>query len=93
VGPNQPSVYPVPVALPPEKSRIRREADHPHSSSAVVKNAWSSTPSPSIRLHGVVLLQHRDKLKTETVAVLLESFFEKLTVLQLVKKFPIFYGT
>jgi hypothetical protein len=35
--------------------RPEREADHSHSSNAEVKNAWSYTSTPPIRLHGVVL--------------------------------------
>jgi hypothetical protein len=32
-----------------------READHSPQSSAEVKNAWSYTSTPPIRLHGVML--------------------------------------
>jgi hypothetical protein len=32
-----------------------READHSPPSSAEIKNAWSYTSTPPIRLHGVVL--------------------------------------
>jgi hypothetical protein len=39
----------------PRVKRPGREADHSHPSSAEVKNAWSYTPTPPIRLHGVVL--------------------------------------
>jgi hypothetical protein len=35
--------------------RPRREADHSPPSSAEVKNEWSYTSTPPIRLHGVVL--------------------------------------
>jgi hypothetical protein len=35
--------------------RPKREADHSPPSSAEVKNAWSYTSTPPIRLHGVVL--------------------------------------
>jgi len=35
--------------------RPGREADHSPSSSSEVKNAWSYTSTPPIRLHGVVL--------------------------------------
>jgi hypothetical protein len=35
--------------------RLGREADQSPPSSAEVKNAWSYTSTPSIRLHGVVL--------------------------------------
>jgi len=33
----------------------RHEADHSPPSSAKIKNAWSNTSAPPIRLHGVVL--------------------------------------
>jgi hypothetical protein len=33
------------------------EVDHPPQSSAEVKNAWSYTSTPAMRLHGVVLCQ------------------------------------
>jgi hypothetical protein len=35
--------------------RPGREADHSPTSSAEVKNAWSCTSTPPVRLHGVVL--------------------------------------
>jgi hypothetical protein len=35
--------------------RPAREADHSPPPSAEVKNAWSYTNTPRIRLHGVVL--------------------------------------
>jgi hypothetical protein len=35
--------------------RLRREADYSPPSSAEVKNVWSYTSTPPIRLHGVVL--------------------------------------
>jgi hypothetical protein len=39
----------------PGVKRPGREADHPPPSSAEVKNAWSYTSIPPIRLHGMVL--------------------------------------
>jgi hypothetical protein len=39
----------------PGVKRLVREADHSPQSSAEVKNAWSYTFTPPIRLHGVVL--------------------------------------
>jgi hypothetical protein len=37
--------------------RLRRKADHSLPSSAEVKNVWSYTSTPPIRLHGVVLIK------------------------------------
>jgi hypothetical protein len=45
----------VPVVVSPGLKRLEREADHSPPSSSEVKNAWSYTSTPSIRLHGVVL--------------------------------------
>jgi hypothetical protein len=39
----------------PGVKRLGREADHSSPSSAEVKNAWSYTSTPPIRLHGAVL--------------------------------------
>jgi hypothetical protein len=39
----------------PGVKRPGREADHSPPSSAEVKNEWSYTSTPPIRLHGVVL--------------------------------------
>jgi len=50
----QPPVQWEPWALFLEVKRPGREADH-SSPSSVVKNAWSYTSTPPIRLHGVVL--------------------------------------
>jgi hypothetical protein len=41
--------------LTPEIKRPGREAANPLQYSAEVKNAWSYTSTPSLRLHGVVL--------------------------------------
>jgi hypothetical protein len=52
-----PASYPVGKlgALSPGVERPGREADHSPPSSADVKNSWSCTSTPPIRLHGVVL--------------------------------------
>jgi hypothetical protein len=55
VGSTQPPMQWVPGALSPEVNRQGREADHSSQSSAEVKNAWSSTSTTPIRLHGVAL--------------------------------------
>jgi hypothetical protein len=39
----------------PGVKRLGREADHSSPSNAEVKNEWSYTSTPPIRLHGVVL--------------------------------------
>jgi hypothetical protein len=51
-----PASYPVGTrgSLPRVK-RPEREADHSPPSSAEVKNAWSYTSTPPIRLYGVML--------------------------------------
>jgi hypothetical protein len=54
-GAHQPPIQWVPGALSLGVKRPRREADHSPPSSAEVKNAWSYTSTPPIRLHGVVL--------------------------------------
>jgi hypothetical protein len=54
--PRPPASYQwVPAALSLGVKRLRCEADHSPISSAEVKNAWSYTSTPPIRLHGVVL--------------------------------------
>jgi hypothetical protein len=55
LGPTQLPIQRVPGALSLGIKRPRLEADHLHPSSAEVKNLWSYTSPPSIRLHGVVL--------------------------------------
>jgi hypothetical protein len=51
-----PASYPMGTsALSLGVKRAGREADHSPPSSAEVKNAWSYTSTPPIRLHGVVL--------------------------------------
>jgi hypothetical protein len=55
LGPTQPPMQWVPGALSLGVKRPGREADHSHPFSAKVKNAWSYTSTPPIRLHGVVL--------------------------------------
>jgi hypothetical protein len=53
--PTQPPTQWVPGALSLGVNRSGRVADHSPPSSAEVKNAWSYTFTPSIRLYGVVL--------------------------------------
>jgi hypothetical protein len=55
LGPTQPPIQWVPGVLSLGVKWRWREADHCPSSSAEVKNDWSYTCTPSIRLHGVVL--------------------------------------
>jgi hypothetical protein len=55
VGPTQSPIQWVPGALFLGVKWPGREADHSPPSSAEVKNAWSHTSTPPIRLHGVVL--------------------------------------
>jgi hypothetical protein len=52
----------VPGALTQGIRRPGREADHSPSSSTEVKNAWSYTSTPSVLLHGVVLVKQRDSV-------------------------------
>jgi hypothetical protein len=54
LGPTQPPIQWVPGSFPGVK-RPRREADHSSPSSAEVKNAWTYTSTPPIRLHCMVL--------------------------------------
>jgi hypothetical protein len=55
LGPTQPPIQWVPGALSLGVKRPGREADHSLPSSAEVKNVWSYTSTPPIRLHGVML--------------------------------------
>jgi hypothetical protein len=55
LGATQPSIQWVPGALSLGVKRPESEADHSPASSAEVKNAWSCTSTPPVRLHGVVL--------------------------------------
>jgi hypothetical protein len=55
LGPTQPPIQWVPGALSLGIKRPGREADHSPPSSAEVKNAWSYTSTPPLRLYGVVL--------------------------------------
>jgi len=52
MGPTQPSIQWIPVAIFPMVKRLGREANHLPPSSAEVKNAGAIFP---IRLHGVML--------------------------------------
>jgi len=53
--PTQPPIQWVPGSISPGVKRLGSESDHSLSSSAEVKNAWSYTSTPPIRVHGVVL--------------------------------------
>jgi hypothetical protein len=55
LGPTQPPIQWVPGILSLGVKRPGREADHSPPSSAEVKNAWSYTSAPPIRLHSAVL--------------------------------------
>jgi hypothetical protein len=55
LGPTQPPIQWVPGAPSLGVKRQRREADHSPPSSAQVRNEWSYTSTPAIRLHVVVL--------------------------------------
>jgi hypothetical protein len=55
LGHTQPPIQWVPGALSMGVKRSEPEADHSPPSSAEVKNAWSYTSTPPIRLHGVML--------------------------------------
>jgi hypothetical protein len=55
LGLSQPPIQCVAEAFTPEVKRQGREADHSSPSSAEVKNAWSYTSTPPIRLHGVTV--------------------------------------
>jgi hypothetical protein len=70
--------------------RLGREVNHSPSCSKDVPNEWSRT-SPPIRLHGV------DRKNVIFTLSLLTPYsrilLEKVTGLELVKKFPSFYET
>jgi hypothetical protein len=55
LGPTEPPIQWVPGAPSLGVKRTGHEADHSSPYSAEVKNAWSYTSTPPIRLHGVVL--------------------------------------
>jgi hypothetical protein len=55
LGPTKSPIQWVPGALSLGVKRPGCEADHSPPSSAEVKNAWSYTSTPTVRLHGVVL--------------------------------------
>jgi hypothetical protein len=50
------------VAFSPGKKQPGREADHSPSSSGEIKNTWSYTSTPLIRLHDMMLNQEQDIL-------------------------------
>jgi hypothetical protein len=55
LGSTQRPIQWVPGALSLGVKRPVREADHSPTSNAEVKNAWSYTSIPPVRLHGAVL--------------------------------------
>jgi hypothetical protein len=55
LGPTQPPIQWVPGALSLGVKRPGREADHSPPPTTELKNAWSNTSTPPIRLHGAVL--------------------------------------
>jgi hypothetical protein len=55
LGLTQPPIQWVPGAFSLVVKRLGCEADHSPASGAKVKNKWSYTSIPPIRLHGVVL--------------------------------------
>jgi len=55
LGTTHPPIQLVPWAVSLGVNRPGREADHSLPSSTEVKNAWSHTSTPTIRLHCVVL--------------------------------------
>jgi hypothetical protein len=55
LGHTQPPIQWIPGALSLGVKRLEREVDHSPPSSAEVKNAWSYTFIPSVRLHGMML--------------------------------------
>jgi hypothetical protein len=59
LGPTQPPIQLVSGALSLGVKRPGCEADHSHPSSAEVRNAWSYTSNPPIRLHARCLIRHR----------------------------------
>jgi hypothetical protein len=61
LGPIQPPIQWVPVALPLWVKRPRREADSSPPSSAVVKNAWSYTSTPQYALRRSAQIKHKKK--------------------------------
>jgi hypothetical protein len=62
LGPTQPPIQWVPGALSLGLKRQGREADHSPPSSAEVKEAWSYTSTPLIRLYGVVKVKAQGQL-------------------------------
>jgi len=59
LGPTQPPIQWVPGALSLRIKRQEREDDHSPQSSTEIKNAWSYSSTPPIRLHSLVLSYSR----------------------------------
>jgi len=53
--PTQPPIQWATASLFLEVKRLEHEADHSPTSSAEIKNAWSYTSTPPVRLRGVML--------------------------------------
>jgi hypothetical protein len=58
--PTEPPIQWIPEALSLEVKRPGREADHSPQSKPRSKNALNYNSNPPIRLHGVLLVKHRD---------------------------------
>jgi hypothetical protein len=59
LGPTQPRIQRVPVALSPRLKWPEREADHSPPSSADIKNAWSYTSTPPHVFTAWCVMKHR----------------------------------
>jgi hypothetical protein len=80
LGRIQPPFHWVPGAVTPELKRPGREADHSPTPNAEVKNAWSYTATPPIRLHGVVFNRARDSV---FIALCLVTYMDNFAFLPL----------
>jgi hypothetical protein len=73
LGPTQPPIQWVPGALSLGVKRPGCEADHSPPSVAEVKNAWSYTSTPPVRLHGVVRFSAQGQLCPSEAYILLRT--------------------
>jgi hypothetical protein len=86
--PTQPPIQWVPGALTLGIKRPGLEADHSPPSSAEVKNAWSYTSTPPVRLHGGAQLKYRDNftfthyrtMQLNTSVLIVEPRFHHMNV-------------
>jgi hypothetical protein len=60
LGPTQPPIEQIPVALTLGVKRPKREADHSPLSNVKVKSAWSHTSTPQYIFLAWCLAKHRD---------------------------------